>query len=597
MKRVFLFCMVFLVLVPLSTANTFVPQNIGYLDAKLTIKSEINSSSLLKKMNHSLYIVPPDYSQIKIFGPKEYFIEEEAGNKKMILSWSDFSSGNYTVRMRVKNQARFSNAERTDYPYSAPQDKWKYLQESENVIIAKEIRALAKNITSGSQDSFEVVSDTSDWIYSNIEYDLDYGGFSLDSEKVYNLRKGTCDEFTNLFLAMARSAGIPARYVSGITYAKGGWGYHAWAEVYLDGWIPVDPTWNEVGWLDAAHIKFGSFLDSEEVRMETNFISSEDSRIKTKGPFVSLDILDSKPIENKISLTTETYPKEIGFGDSAVTEASLKTRGRGCLAVPVQLIPRVGKSGAPILSISPSETKITLCPGEEKKTHFLLSSKKELDKGYVYYNLGDIKPSLGNKTTVDLKINPRRKEDSPLIVNLDSQRVEEGDKIEYEISSDSEYRTYSDLPIKNKRIFAKTSGSHYFIVSTKTGEVVKKRIDVRENLNLKIKKLEIPTKVVCGQNFNISLFLESKEKTPLEITIKTSEDLKKINSIDETLEGEERFVFPSMVYKNCSGANQFVDITINDQKTFQKIGVEKKENPFLAFIRSLIRLPSKINFI
>ena len=30
--------------------------------------------------------------------------------------------------------------------------------------------------------------------------------------------------------------------------------YHAWAESYVDGWIAVDPTFNQVG-VDATHIK------------------------------------------------------------------------------------------------------------------------------------------------------------------------------------------------------------------------------------------------------------------------------------------------------------------------------------------------------
>lgn len=62
-------------------------------------------------------------------------------------------------------------------------------------------------------------------------------------------RSGVCQDFTHLFLAMSRSAGWPARYVSGYlgpppdqTTARGA--SHAWVEICgHDGrWVAVDPT-------------------------------------------------------------------------------------------------------------------------------------------------------------------------------------------------------------------------------------------------------------------------------------------------------------------------------------------------------------------
>jgi hypothetical protein len=70
-------------------------------------------------------------------------------------------------------------------------------------------------------------------------------------------REGDCTEHTVLFVALARAAGIPARPVVGLTYTStsgGGFGGHAWAEVYLSGkWYPVDPTANQLA-ADPSHI-------------------------------------------------------------------------------------------------------------------------------------------------------------------------------------------------------------------------------------------------------------------------------------------------------------------------------------------------------
>lgn len=58
---------------------------------------------------------------------------------------------------------------------------------------------------------------------------------------------GSCSEYTFVFIALCRAAGIPARYVGGVV-TRGDDSFvdnvfHRWAEIYLPGygWIPVDP--------------------------------------------------------------------------------------------------------------------------------------------------------------------------------------------------------------------------------------------------------------------------------------------------------------------------------------------------------------------
>lgn len=70
-----------------------------------------------------------------------------------------------------------------------------------------------------------------------------------------NLNFAVCLEFSDLFIALARSAGIPARGVEGFAYTQdkksrplslSGDVLHAWAQFYDDEqktWVMVDPTW------------------------------------------------------------------------------------------------------------------------------------------------------------------------------------------------------------------------------------------------------------------------------------------------------------------------------------------------------------------
>lgn len=78
--------------------------------------------------------------------------------------------------------------------------------------------------------------------------------------EVLRTRVGDCNEHTVLFVAMARSLGIPARINVGVAYVRGAFYYHAWPEVWIDEgkgrglWLPVDPTFNQFP-ADATHLR------------------------------------------------------------------------------------------------------------------------------------------------------------------------------------------------------------------------------------------------------------------------------------------------------------------------------------------------------
>ena len=81
------------------------------------------------------------------------------------------------------------------------------------------------------------------------------------AREVLRTRVGDCNEHTALYVAMARSLGIPARIAVGLAYTRGAFYYHAWPEVYIEEgrgrglWLPVDPTFNQFP-ADATHLRF-----------------------------------------------------------------------------------------------------------------------------------------------------------------------------------------------------------------------------------------------------------------------------------------------------------------------------------------------------
>jgi len=121
---------------------------------------------------------------------------------------------------------------------------------------APEIVKAARTIVGTTTDSFEAACKVQSWVFRHVRK----RGMAAMSNALAVLRKrqGDCSEHSILFVALCRAAGIPARQVVGIGYSKAmkGFGYHAWAEVYVGKWVAMDPTWGET-LADATHVKFG----------------------------------------------------------------------------------------------------------------------------------------------------------------------------------------------------------------------------------------------------------------------------------------------------------------------------------------------------
>lgn len=117
----------------------------------------------------------------------------------------------------------------------------------------REIVALADRIADGSRDPRLVAERINKWVYDSLKKEVSLGIPS--ALHVLHTRAGDCNEHTQLFVALARAAGIPARVAAGLAYVDGKFYYHAWPEVMLRGWVAVDPTFGQFP-ADAGHLRF-----------------------------------------------------------------------------------------------------------------------------------------------------------------------------------------------------------------------------------------------------------------------------------------------------------------------------------------------------
>ncbi len=66
-------------------------------------------------------------------------------------------------------------------------------------------------------------------------------GVRTTAIEAFSQGAGVCQDFVHVYLALARKAGLTARYVSGLPEGEGV--THAWCEVWLNGlWVGIDPT-------------------------------------------------------------------------------------------------------------------------------------------------------------------------------------------------------------------------------------------------------------------------------------------------------------------------------------------------------------------
>ncbi len=91
----------------------------------------------------------------------------------------------------------------------------------------------------------EVVLQVSDHIRRHFEYAPYTTLANSPIDDVLEQGKGVCQDFTHLMIAVLRSFGVPARYVSGYIHRPNEDSQsHAWCEVWLPelGWFGIDPT-------------------------------------------------------------------------------------------------------------------------------------------------------------------------------------------------------------------------------------------------------------------------------------------------------------------------------------------------------------------
>jgi hypothetical protein len=115
------------------------------------------------------------------------------------------------------------------------------------------IVALARRIRGATRDPMIAAQRINTWVHDSLKKTV---SVTVPSAiQVLESRSGDCNEHTQLFVALSRAAGVPARIAAGLAHVNGKFYYHAWPEVFVGKWIAVDPTFGQFP-ADAGHLRF-----------------------------------------------------------------------------------------------------------------------------------------------------------------------------------------------------------------------------------------------------------------------------------------------------------------------------------------------------
>ena len=373
--------LLFLFLFILAVTRSVFSENINYeeIKADFLLNSIVKAKGDIERGVMNITCPQNNENQKVVFEQKNLrLLKDDFGND--ICSFELTGGKNeYSVTLKGSVDVKAIHTKELKEEYSL-KDVSKYLEPTENIQSNETIfKELAKNITYGAESEFEKIAKLAIWVNNYLTYDLRYSDMNYDALLTLKNKKGVCAEYSTLYTALARSIGIPTRYISAYAYGENGWERHGYAESFIGGkWVPVDPLWLQIGYLDASHIKFGAFKDN---KIENNIVVEGKN---LKGAEWVKDEYTWKIKENK---THDSIPYEYETNREVYYEGNkgiLLLKFKPEEYATAKIILSKCKGNIDLINITNPEKDIILIKGKSSLAYWTFSINNNLPKNHIY---------------------------------------------------------------------------------------------------------------------------------------------------------------------------------------------------------------------
>ena len=407
--------LLFILIFPFAIAENIDNYNIySYLNIDYNLTTSINtvydSGSKLDSLNAIIYLVPKeDYMQrlisLETYSSPTASISQDSDSIK--YEWSILRDNyQFGLNSEIATDNIINKIPHIEFPISnLDPDYNKYLEPHKISDINQEITDKTNSLVQGEDDLFMATFKIADYVKNNIKYNVNTltQEASQKSTWVYQNKEGVCDEISSLFISMARSAGIPARFATGSVYTNTNYqfGNHGWAEVYFPGygWVPYDVTFGEYGWINPSHIKLANNFDAGETSIKyawkaynTN-INSENidlyANVNSVGPKID-------PVYN-LNIT----PLFDQVGENSYVPLIITIKNPSAFYVSDSLT--ITKAS----SLTDSNNKqVALRPFEKKNVYWIMKIPNSLNKNYIYDAELEVIDTFGSKAKSSIRYSP-----------------------------------------------------------------------------------------------------------------------------------------------------------------------------------------------
>ena len=192
----------------------------------------------IRDLDHRLVIIPPEHygDQSRIF----HRVAVSASNAVTRLQRDDF--GNHVLGIgvpRVRRTISFEawivvEREAGRVPLLLPEEALtdrRLLEPSALTEADEALRRAARDLAADGLQGLPLAMRINSWVYQAMHYGHGVTGVSTTAAQAFALKRGVCQDYAHVMLAICRELGIPSRYVSGHLIGEGG--THAWVEVLV----------------------------------------------------------------------------------------------------------------------------------------------------------------------------------------------------------------------------------------------------------------------------------------------------------------------------------------------------------------------------